>query len=80
MRILIVDDEEVNRLMIEELLKNYFNDLQLNEIISIIKVKDGKEALEYVDAKKDYDLIFMDVMMPIVDGFEATRQIRMMRS
>jgi len=48
MDILIVDDEEVNRLLINELLNDYFNDLQLSEVY-IDNAKDGKEALELVD-------------------------------
>ncbi|HEY9706023.1 MAG TPA: response regulator, partial [Allocoleopsis sp.] len=36
----------------------------------------GQECLEKVDQNK-YDLIFMDCQMPILDGYEATRQLRL---
>lgn len=40
------------------------------------KAKNGKEAVEQFDQIKDLDLILMDLRMPIMDGYEATIQIR----
>lgn len=42
----------------------------------VYKAKNGKEAVEQFDEIKDLDLILMDLMMPIMDGYEATIQIR----
>ncbi|MBF0198195.1 MAG: response regulator [Planctomycetes bacterium] len=67
-QILIVDDQPDNAFLLEMLLRR-----QPNFKISV--VENGKEALEYV-AENDVDLVLMDVMMPIMDGIEATSEIR----
>ncbi len=66
-RALIVDDVDINRLIAIELLSE--TGLSLDE------AADGKEALEMVQ-KGEYDIVFMDVQMPVMDGYEATRAIR----
>ncbi len=67
LRILIAEDSAVNQLVARRLLETmgYQPDL----------VEDGVAALEAVE-RKPYDLVFMDVQMPLRDGFEATRMIR----
>ncbi|ODN30093.1 histidine kinase N-terminal 7TM domain-containing protein [Fervidobacterium thailandense] len=66
-KVLVVEDYDVNRLLIAEMLKKFgiVPDFALN----------GAEAVEKVKNTK-YDLIFMDVMMPVMDGIEATKEIR----
>ena len=66
-RILLVEDNAINRMLSQRFLKN------LNTEIEI--VEDGREALNICTQKK-FDLIFMDCQMPVMDGFQATRQIR----
>lgn len=68
-RILIVDDNEMNRKVAVGLLKP----LQ----IQIDVAENGKKALSMIEKEK-YDLIFMDHMMPVMDGVEATRCLRKM--
>lgn len=65
--ILIVDDIESNRNMLNSILKK----IGLNTI----EAKNGKQALELAKKLKP-DLILMDIRMPIMDGFEATKQIK----
>ena len=67
--VLIVDDNRINLMVAEELLHQYGIDSDLAE--------NGPEALEKV-RQKHYDLIFMDHMMPEMDGIEVTRRIRLM--
>lgn len=65
--ILIVDDNAMNLKVAKGLLAPYQ--------MQIDTAEDGKEALGKVQ-QKHYDIVFMDHMMPIMDGIEATREIR----
>lgn len=63
LRSIIVDDSSVQRTAVSKLIANH-HDLEL-----IVQYKDGFEAQKKVNSK-DIDLIFLDVEMPIIDGFE----------
>ena len=67
LKILLVDDVEMNRILIQEYLKN--------TKCKITEVADGKMAVEKVKTN-DFDIILMDIQMPVLDGYEATKQIR----
>ena len=68
MKILVVDDEEMIRNVIEEYLKN--------EGYSYIEAANGYEAIDKVKFNSDIDLIVMDIMMPKLDGFSACKEIK----
>ena len=65
--VLLVDDVDTNRLVAEV----FLNELGLKSD----HATNGKEAIEAL-RHSEYDIIFMDCHMPIMDGFEATQQIR----
>jgi len=64
---LIVDDEKANRLALKSLLKK--------QGYQTIEAVNGEEAVALFK-QQNADIVFMDVMMPVLDGYEATRQIK----
>ena len=68
-KILIVDDNDINLIVAEGLLEP----LKMN----ITKANSGKKALSYLD-EESFDIVFMDHMMPELDGVEVTHIIRRM--
>jgi two-component system cell cycle response regulator DivK len=66
-RILVVEDQEDNRRIVRDLLTT--------SGYEVIEAENGQEALAAV-ARQPPDLILMDIQLPILDGYEATRRIK----
>lgn len=64
--ILIVEDDETNRFVLETALHNSGVEIDI--------ARNGRDAVEMA-RRKEYDLIFMDCQMPVMDGLKATEQI-----
>lgn len=73
MRILIVDDNPNNRMVLKFFLQDHAKEKQAS--CDIEEAENGLLALNKVKETK-YDLIFMDIMMPVMNGIEATKKIR----
>lgn len=66
-KILLAEDNKINQKVLEKMMEQFG--------VSIDLAEDGEVAVEKAK-KKSYDLIFMDMQMPKIDGVEATKQIR----
>ena len=69
-KVLLVEDNELNREIATEILKSLG--------LKVDCAADGMEAVEFMssEAGNQYDMIFMDIQMPKMDGYTATREIR----
>lgn len=65
---LVVDDNQINRLLINKVLKKWGATADFAE--------NGAEAVEKISANTDYDVVLMDIHMPIMGGLEAAQVIR----
>ncbi len=68
---LVAEDLESNYLYIKELMSP--------TKIKILRARDGLEAVEIFEKHPNIDVVLMDILMPGLDGYEATNQIRMIR-
>ena len=69
--ILIAEDETNNFLLVREFLSE--------SVFTIIRVENGLDAVNICKNRRDIDIILMDIKMPVMDGIEATRQIKIMK-
>ncbi|WP_353139557.1 ATP-binding protein [Limnohabitans sp.] len=69
-RFLVVDDHPINRLLVRQILKNHWKNCEL------VEAENGLKALEAL-RQQDFDVILMDMVMPEMDGIEATTSLRL---
>jgi signal transduction histidine kinase/CheY-like chemotaxis protein len=68
-RFLVVDDHKVNRLLVKQVLTHVWPECE------ILEAEEGAQALAILQSQR-VDMVFMDMVMPVMDGIEATRAIR----
>jgi len=68
LKVLIVEDDEISEMLLSITVKEFSKE--------VIKASTGNKAIEICHTYPDLDLILMDIQMPDLNGYEATRQIR----
>lgn len=68
MKVLVVDDEK----LIRDVIKEYAS----TENYEVVEAENGLDAIEKVKENKDIDIIIMDIMMPKLDGYSASLEIK----
>lgn len=68
LKILIVEDDQTSEIIISRAVRSICKE--------ILNARNGQDAVEACRNTADIDLVLMDIQLPFMDGYEATRQIR----
>ena len=73
LKIMIAEDNKINMLLLKTIIKNIFTEAEIFEVFN------GKDAAEQFESINP-DIVFIDIQMPIMNGYEATKSIRNLAS
>lgn len=68
LNVLVVDDNQINRLLINKVISKWGATIEFAE--------NGQEAVDKIEANPNFDVVLMDIHMPVMGGLEATRIVR----
>jgi CheY-like chemotaxis protein len=69
--VLLVEDQKYNLLVLKKMLERMG--------ITVISAENGQEALDICNANTNFDLVLMDLKMPVMDGYHAMKEIKKMK-
>ena len=69
MLVLIVEDDDINYLFLETILSR--------KNIKLLRAQSGVEAVDICQSNSDINLVLMDIKLPLMNGYEATRRIKL---
>ncbi|WP_320174469.1 PAS domain S-box protein [Maridesulfovibrio sp.] len=69
LKVMVAEDSKMNRILLRKVFEK-------NGLKNYVMVENGKDAVDAFKESDDFDIIFMDIQMPVLDGFEAARAIR----
>ena len=64
--VLVVDDQKMNRLILRNLLEEEYD---------VVEASDGREALDILTSGADVGAVLLDIIMPVMDGYEFLRAV-----
>lgn len=67
--VLVVDDNEINLMLMEDI-------LEVIDVKHVKTVDSGEGAIDEIKQNPNYDVVVMDICMPVIDGYEASKRIR----
>ena len=67
--VLVVDDNEINLMLMEDI-------LDVMEIKKVKTIDSGIQAVQEIEENPNYDVVVMDICMPGMDGYEASKKLR----
>ncbi|MEE4251761.1 MAG: ATP-binding protein [Alcanivoracaceae bacterium] len=67
-RVLLVEDNDVNRLLVQRIL--------VRAGMEVVEATDGLQAVDSISADQNFDLVILDMQMPVMDGYAAARELR----
>lgn len=70
--LLVAEDEDLNYIFLEEVM--------IDTKARLIRARDGQEAIRIFENNPEIDLVLMDMQMPVMNGYEATRIIKQINS